>query len=136
METAVTAGPSSANTGPLGRPRGVAFVIVLTIVTLGIYYLYWVFMTQEEVKRHSGEGVGGWLGVVISLVIGIVTPFLVPHEIGKMHEKDGRASPVSAATGLWVIPGFLIIVGPFVWFVKVQRSLNRYWESKGATAST
>jgi hypothetical protein len=33
-----------------------------------------------------------------------------------------------------VIPGFLIIVGPFVWFVKVQRALNRYWESKGVTA--
>ena len=28
---------ASGNTGPLGQPRGVAFVIILSIVTLGIY---------------------------------------------------------------------------------------------------
>jgi hypothetical protein len=28
----------------------------------------------------------------------------------------------------------LPLVGIFVWFVKVQGALNRYWESKGAAA--
>jgi hypothetical protein len=26
----------------------------------------------------------------------------------------------------------LPIIGQFVWFIKVQGALNRYWESKGA----
>ncbi|MDQ4081337.1 MAG: DUF4234 domain-containing protein, partial [Actinomycetota bacterium] len=37
----------SRNTGPLGRERGVVFVILISIITLGIYYLYWVFKSHE-----------------------------------------------------------------------------------------
>jgi cytochrome bd-type quinol oxidase subunit 2 len=125
---------TSGNTGPLGQPRGILFGILITIVTLGLYAIWWTFKTHEEVKQHSGQGVGGWLGIVIYFVIGVVTPFLLPYEIAKMHEQDGRPSPVSAWTGLWFIPGFLLLfIGPIVWFVKVQGALNRYWESKGAT---
>ena len=136
MEASGTAVPAAAsgNTGPLGQPRGLIFGILIYIVTLGLYGLWWVWNTQEEVKRHSGKGVGGWVGVIIYIVIGFVSPFLIPSEIGKMHQQDGQESPVSGWTGLWWIPGFIIIVGPFIWWWKVQGSLNRYWESKGATA--
>ncbi|MFN2469208.1 MAG: hypothetical protein ABR521_13895 [Gaiellaceae bacterium] len=41
---------------------------------------------------------------------------------------------MTGKTGLWVFPGILIIVGPIIWIVKVQGALNRFWESKGATA--
>src|SRR4051794_3105429 len=121
---------ATENSGPLGQQRGTAFVILVSLVTLGIYYLYWVFKTQEEVKQHSGQGVGGVLGLVIALVIGIVTPFVIPSEIGKMYEQDGRTSPVTGWTGLWATLGVLILIGPIVWFVKVQRALNRYWQAK------
>ena len=120
----------SRNTGPLGQERGVLFVILISLITLGIYYLYWVYKTQEEVKDHSGQGIGGVLGLVIALVVGVVTPFVIPSEIGKMYAQDGRESPVNGWTGLWATLGVLILIGPFVWFVKVQRALNRYWNSK------
>jgi hypothetical protein len=45
---------TSANTGPLGQPRGIGFGILLFIVTIGFYSWYWVFKTQEEIKQHSG----------------------------------------------------------------------------------
>jgi hypothetical protein len=51
-----------------------------------------------------------------------------------MHAKDGREKPMTGWTGLWLYPGILLIVPAIVWFVKVQGTLNRYWESKGATA--
>jgi Domain of unknown function (DUF4234) len=37
--------------GPVGKPRGVLFVIVLSIVTFGIYHLYWYYMSFEEMKE-------------------------------------------------------------------------------------
>ena len=117
---------SASNTGPPGQPRGIAFAILLTIVTLGIYSLYWVFKTQEEVKNHSGQGVGGVLGLVIYIVVGIVTWFLIPSEVGKMYQRGGRIPPFTGWTGLWLL---LPIIGAFVWFIKVQGALNRYWES-------
>jgi hypothetical protein len=117
--------------GPLGQPRGVLFVILLSIVTLGIYHLYWVFKTFDELKQHTGEGIGGVLGLVIALVISPVNYFVMPSEIGKMYRGDGRVAPMTGWTGLWIL---LPIVGLIVWVVKVQRSLNRYWQSKAALA--
>lgn len=122
----------SGNTGPLGKPRGIGFGILLFIVTLGIYSLYWVFKTQDEVKEHSGQGVGGVLGLVIYIVVSIVSWFLIPSEIGKMYKLDGREAPFSGWTGLWLL---LPIIGAFVWFIKVQGALNRYWESKASSTA-
>jgi Domain of unknown function (DUF4234) len=123
---------SASNTGPLGQPRGIAFAIIIAIITLGIYTLYWVFKTQDEVKNHSAQGVGGVLGLVIYIVVSPVTWFLVPSEVGKMYQQDGRTAPFTGWTGLWLL---LPIIGAFVWFIKVQGALNRYWESKSASAS-
>jgi hypothetical protein len=120
----------SRNTGPLGRERGVLFVILMSLITLGIYYLYWVYKSHEEIKEHSGQGIGGVLGLVIALLLGVITAFVLPSEIRKMYEQDGQQSPVSGWTGLWATLGILILVGPIVWFVKVQRALNRYWRLK------
>lgn len=117
------------NTGPLGRKRGIGFAILVAIVTLGIYALYWVFKTHEEVRNHSGQGVGGVLGLVIYLVVSPITWFLIPSEVGKMVELDGRERPFTGWTGLWLL---LPIVGAFVWFIKVQGALNRYWDTKAA----
>ena len=128
--------PASAvgNTGPLGRPRSAVSVILLNIVTFGIYGLFWVYKSHEEIKQHSGEGVGGWVGVILAMVLGVVTPFLLPQEIRKMYEKDGRTSPVSGKTGLWFLPGVFILIGPLIWVIKVQGALNAYWEAKAAAA--
>lgn len=132
MEASV-ATTTTGNTGPPGLPRGIGFGILIFIITFGIYGLWWVWKTQEEVKQHSGHGVGGWVGVIIYIVIGFVTPFLIPSEINRMLRQAGSADPpISGWTGLWWIPGFIIIVGPFIWFFKVQGALNDYWHSKGA----
>ena len=83
-------------------------------------------------KRHTGNGLGGGLALVISIFLGFVSPFLTSSEVGGMYERIGRAKPVSGATGLWYLPGFLIVVGPIVWFVKTNGALNAYWRSLGA----
>ncbi|MEX0817394.1 MAG: DUF4234 domain-containing protein [Gaiellales bacterium] len=125
---------SSANTGPLGRPRGIGFGILLVIVTLGFYSWYWAFKTHEEIKQHSGEGVGGVIGLVIWILLGFVSAFVIPSEVGKMYRKDGQEPPVIGWTGLWLVPGAILIIPAIVWFVKVQGALNRYWAGKAPVA--
>jgi hypothetical protein len=134
MEASAVSTPSG-NTGPLGRPRGIGFGILIYIITLGLYGLYWVYKTSEEMKQHTGQGVGGVLGLVIWILLGAVMAFVIPSEVGKMYRKDGQEPPVSGWTGLWLFPGGILIIPAFVWFVKVQGALNRYWEGKGATAA-
>jgi len=122
---------ASSASQPLGKPRGVAFVIIMSIITLGIYLLYWYYKTGDEIKKYSGEGLGGVLWLVIGLVIGIVMWFVAPSEVGNhLYKKNGMEPPVSGKTGFWML---LPLVGFIVYFVKVQGALNRFWESKGAT---
>ena len=107
-----------------GKQRNVGAVILLGIVTLGIYTLYWQYQTFKEMKDYSGQGVGGGIGLVIGLFIGIVNFFLLPSEVAGLYERAGREKPVSAVTGLWLL---LPIAGAIIWFVKVQGALNRFW---------
>ncbi len=118
------------NTGPVGQRRGVGFVILMSIITLGFYTWYWVYKTMQEMQDHTGRGLGGVLGLVIWIVIGAVMAFVIPSEVGNMYRSDGREAPIGGWTGLWLFPFGVLIIPAIVWFVKVQGSLNRYWEDK------
>jgi uncharacterized protein DUF4234 len=124
---------ASADGRPLGRRRGVAFVIVLSIVTLGIYHLYWIFKTFQEVKGYRGQGVGGLVGLVLSILL--VGLFLLPSYIGRMFSESRdvleRRPPVSGWSGLWILVPY---VGPFIWLAKLQIWLNNFWKAAGAAA--
>ena len=123
---------TTPNTGPLGRRRGVGFGILLFVVTLGFYGWYWAFKTHEEIKQHTGEGVGGVLGLVIWILINPVSALVIPSEVGNMYKKDGQQPPVTGWTGLWLFPGAILLIPAIVWFVKVQGALNRYWAAKAS----
>ena len=125
------AATSARAPGPIGQPRGVAFVIVLSIVTFGIYHFYWVYKNFDEMQRHTGRGIGGVLALVVAIIIHAVIWFVMPSEVGSMYRDDGRTGPMTGWTGLWM---FLPIVGWFVWTIKIQRALNRYWESTAVAA--
>ena len=114
----------------VGKPRKIGLQILVSIVTFGLYGIYWAYASHEEVKQYSGEGVGGVIGAVIYFFAGIITLFLLPIEIKKMYELDGRQSPVSAATAFWA----LLFAIP--WYVKCQAALNDFWVAKGAPEPT
>lgn len=113
----------------VGRITGVGLAIVLFLVTLGLYGLYWYPKNFSEVKAYRGQGVGGLGGFLLLFVF--VSPFLLPAYVGRMYQEDGQENPVSGWTGLW---NLLPYVGVFVYIAKVQGALNRFWESKGASA--
>jgi hypothetical protein len=113
----------------VGKITGVGLAIVLFLVTLGLYGLYWYPKNFSEVKAYRGQGVGGLGGFLLLFVF--VSPFLLPAYVGRMYQEDGQENPVSGWTGLW---NLLPYVGVFVYIAKVQGALNRFWESKGASA--
>lgn len=122
--------------GPPGRIRPTGMIMLLFFITLGIWGLVWWYQVHEEMKRHSGDGLGGVLALVIAIFFGLVMPYLTSNEVGQLYERRGQEKPVSALTGLWYFPGIFILVGPFVWFVRTNNALNAYWESLGVRETT
>jgi hypothetical protein len=124
--------PSRENRGPVGQVRGTALQILLFVVTFGIWAVVYLFQSHDEMKRHSGEGIGGLLALLVAFFAYMASPFLLSHEVGGLYERRGLRKPVSALTGLWFFPGIFLLVGPIVWFVLTNNALNRYWRSEGA----
>lgn len=121
-----------APAGPIGEVRSTGVAFLLFVVTFGIYGWYYWYKTHEEMKRHTGDGIGGAVALILAIFVGIVMPYLTSAEVGAMREKRGQEKRVSGATGLWYFPGIFILVGPIVWFVKTNGALNDYWRSQGA----
>lgn len=118
---------------PIGKIRSTGTCFLLMIVTLGIYGWFWYFNTHSEMKRHTGEGIGGGIALVLAILVGIVMPFLSSNEVGRLYERRGQQPPVTALTGLWaLLLGWFFLVGAIVWFVKTNGALNDYWRSLGA----
>jgi hypothetical protein len=124
--------PMTAGMGPLGKTRGTGVCILLSIVTLGFYALFWYYAVHEEMKRHTRNGLGGGLALLLAFFVGFVMPYITSSEVGNLYTARGLRQPVSGATGLWYFPGIFLIVGPLVWFVKTNGAINAYWRSCGA----
>jgi hypothetical protein len=117
----------------VGKIRSTGTCFLLTIVTLGFYSLYWYYKTHEEMRRHSTNGLGGGVALLLAIFVGIVMPFLNSNEVGQLYSRRGQKPPVTALTGLWaLLLGWFFFVGLIVWFVKTNGALNAYWRSLGA----
>jgi hypothetical protein len=119
--------PSS--NGPVGKPRSAGLVILLTIVTLGIWMMVWSYQNGEELKQHARTGIGGIGYLLITLFISPVTMFLMAGEVEQLYRREGKEPPITTIWGLWFL---LPIIGQFIWYFRIQRSLNEYWIAHGA----
>ncbi len=115
--------------GPIGQQRNIGKQVLLSFVTLGLYGIYWAYQSHEDISQHMRSGITGLVGVLIAVFAGFITWFLLPMEIKRMYEADGRTSPVGPGTAFWI----LLFAIP--WYVKCQSALNQYWASKGAPAA-
>jgi hypothetical protein len=113
----------------VGRHRNPLVVLLLMIVTLGIYGLYWIYISFAEVRAHRGKGTSGIVGLLLALVP--VSIFLLPSHIGDMYAESGKTKPITGMTGLWAL---IPLIGGIVWLFKVQGRLNEYWGAAEAAA--
>lgn len=106
-------------------------VLGLSIVTLGIYWYYWYYKTNDEIRRFEKDdsvrpGVA-LLAITLGWLI-LVPPFISVYNtsshIVRMEQRLGIQQQLSPA--LNVI--FLLIVG-IVIPVYTQEHLNRVWDT-------
>ena len=67
--------------GPIGQQRNIGKQVLLSVVTFGLYGVYWAYQSHEDISQHMRSGVTGLVGVLIAVFAGFITWFLLPIEI-------------------------------------------------------
>jgi hypothetical protein len=109
-----------------GKTRSTGVAILLCIVTLGFYALYWYYAVHSDLKRQTGNGIGGGIALLLAIFVGIAMPFVTANEVAQTYAAKGQKAPVSAITGLWIL---LPLLGSLIWFVKVNGAINNLWRT-------
>jgi hypothetical protein len=125
-----TEGQATPTTRPLGKRRSAGLVILLTIVTCGVWAVVWAYQNGDELQRFSGKGAGGVVHLVVTILLSPVTMFLLAGEVEQLYRDDQREPPITAIWGLWFL---LPIIGNLIWYLRIQDSINEYWTAHGQT---
>ena len=118
--------------GPIGKPRSVWLVLLLTIVTFGIWTIVWSCQNGQELRLHARTGIGGVGYLFITLLLSPVTMFLMAGEVEQLYRREGKEPPITTIWGLWFL---LPLIGNLIWYFRIQRSINEYWVAHGSTVS-
>ncbi len=120
----------SGGFGPIGKRRSIGLVIVLTIVTLGIWTIVWSYQNGDELKRFANQGIGGLGYLLITILVSPVTMFLMASEVEQVYRRQGKEPPITTLWGLWFL---LPLIGNLIWYLRIQRAINDEWTAHGAT---
>ncbi|MEM6752789.1 MAG: hypothetical protein AAF630_07455 [Cyanobacteria bacterium P01_C01_bin.38] len=135
----------------LGKPRPLWRVIVLSVATGMLYYGWYKYIIQEELKRYNGCGLSGTLslapfvlGVAIPQILrifdpdvpgwfgwfsllGIVWIYIVQFRLYKTVNQLYRDAGLKEPLIVWwiIVPGLNLIVG-----LRQIHFLSEYWAMK------
>ena len=136
---------------PLGKPRPLWRVILLSVVSLMLYYGWYKWILQEELRRYNGTGWSGTLclfpfvlGVAIPQALRIFDPdvpgwfgwfsflgiawiyivqFKLYNTVNQLYREEGMKEPLIV---WWIfVPGLNLIVG-----LRQIHFLSQFWAMK------
>ena len=130
---AMQAMPPPAYGQPIGERRDLAMAILLTLVTCGIYGLYWGYRMFGEIAADLGRtDINPVLEIVLALVTcNLYTIYLCykyPKLINEMQMRRGMpVNDITVMTLLLAVFGLSIVS-----FALMQSELNKIWDVSGA----
>jgi uncharacterized protein DUF4234 len=129
-----------AGTGATAKIRNPLGVVALSIVTIGIYYIFWWYFINREMRdlgrarnRDLGQSPGQsvlaiTLGALI-IVPALVTLWRTSARIESSQEAVGLSNRASGP----IIFILLLLIGPVgIWYA--QSELNKAWEAQRSGA--
>lgn len=115
-----------------GEKRDPILVLVLGLLTCGIYSIYWVYKTSSEIKDALGrEDINPALDAVLSLLTCyiwlIYLAYKYPQLLLQLQEKAGLPrNDISLVSLILAIVG----LAPISFFM-IQSELNNVWDAAG-----
>ena len=99
------------------KKRNMGMQVLLMVVTLGIYGIYWFYVTSKEMVEHKGLGGNPALWTLLYLI-----PFANLYAVYKQGEAVEALT--EGSTNRWIIFILWLVFSPAVWFI-TQTELNK-----------
>lgn len=120
----------------IGKTRNPIVVILLSIVTCGIYMFYWYYTVMEDLNKASGEEK---INSVLFLILGILcfpVMWYVLYKIDKgLAELSAREGiPYKENFILWLVLSLLAGVGTIIASYQITVAFNDIWARRGGGA--
>ncbi len=135
----------------LGKPRPLWRVILLSVASLMLYYGWYKWIIQEELRRYNGSGwsgalcllpfvlgvavpqalrvfdpdVPGWFGwfSLLGIVWIYIVQFRLYRTVNELYRREGLKEPLVV---WWIfVPGLNLVVG-----LRQFHFLSQYWAMK------
>ncbi|WP_300369984.1 DUF4234 domain-containing protein [Brachyspira sp.] len=116
-----------------GTVRSIPMIVVLIIVTCGIYYIYWIYKTTEEIKNFmEREDINPTLELILSIVTCGLYTFYWIYKYGKMvnTEMPKKVGMESSEDNTILLVILALFISP-VTVAIFQDKLNNIWNSIG-----
>jgi uncharacterized membrane protein len=105
-------------------------VLGLTLITLGIYGLYWYYKANEEIKNYTKDDTISPVRSLMAFIFGwliIVPPFIAAYNTAKhvqeMEQRAGVQQQIEPALAVIFLILIAIVIGLYV-----QEHMNRVWD--------
>jgi hypothetical protein len=129
------------------KKRNLFFLILLSLITFGIYSLYWIYRLAKDVNaicKEDGKKTGGllkylFLGLITLGIYDWVWLFMLGDRLQDNAPRYGLSFKENGGTVLlWALLGAFIVVGPFIALhiiIKNTNALAEEYNKKSAPAS-
>ncbi len=110
----------------VGKNRNPLGVIVLSVITLGIYWLFWYYKVNDEIREHEPQvrcSPGVALLAQFIPLANFVSDYNTATRIQRMELADGTTSTISP-----LVTFILLIFFGIGYVVQVQSHLNAHWD--------
>ena len=132
-----------APSGGHAKMRNPLAVLALSLITLGIYYGFWWYFINREMRdfgNANGVDLGQSPGVsVLAITLGafvIIPPFVSVWRTGRRMEGTQRTAGISGGSGpLFFVLHIIPIVNLFA-PIYMQMELNKAWRAIGGRRVT
>jgi H+/Cl- antiporter ClcA len=110
--------------------RGPLAVLGLSFITLGIYFYYWYYKINDEIRRFENDQSISPIRSLMAIIFGwliIVPPFIAMYNTAKHIQSAEQRMSIQPQ----LEPGLVIVIMLFVSIgngVYLQEHLNRMWD--------
>jgi len=113
--------------------RKSCIVILLSLVTFGIYWLYWYYNINKEIQEHVGEKVKFSPGMALLSQFVPIANFVSHYNTAKRIQtmKNICNDPDSLSPGAAVLFSIFLPFGIYTYML--QSAMNTHWHHHGYT---